>query len=138
MDNNLLDDHLQENLLVLDKEGQKHALIGAKWASFLAILGIIFLTLPIIVLSLRLSIIHDEYSMGFFLIFVIVLVILSIPLIYLLSYSSNMKRAVKQKEPKVLEDALKWSVSFYRFYGILFIIYFVLIIVFFSKLFFLA
>ena len=107
------------------------------WASFLAILGFILVALMVagsIGISLFLSTMNDErispstgYLMGgMYLLFGF---LFFFPVLYLFRFSSNIKKALENKDNENLDQAFKNIKSHYKFTGIFTIIFIVIYII---------
>ncbi len=139
MEDQLLDEGLSTNgTLELSMAAKDYLLQASKWTKFLAILGFIFSGF-IIVFGLAfgtiLSALSSFSSMAsgissvVGIVYAIIGGILFYPSLRLFQFSKQARVAVDSSNDYALEDALKRIRSFFRFYGILMIIYLSVIVV---------
>src|SRR5699024_4934396 len=131
----------QEKPLIIDEEIKNHLLGTAKWAKFLAITGIIFSSLIVVLAFSMGSILSTIFSniipnspapAGNGTIFTITYLILAvayfIPSLYLLKFATRTKRSLSEDHQDKLTNSLYNLNQFFRFIGILTVIYLVIIL----------
>jgi len=135
--------HIDEPQLMINSEIKVYLLEISKWAKFLAILGLIGVSLMIII-SLSISIFMGDITQDFgdvgipafgifgALLYSLLAAIMAIPMIYLYRFSTHIKDALNNDNSLALSLAFRNLKSHYKFYGILTII----LIVFYAILFF--
>jgi hypothetical protein len=105
----------------------------AKWAKFLAIVGIVWICLMVLfglgvtIVAMAMPEMNNETLGGgvslplcyYAIIYVIIAAISFMPVYYLLKFSSNMKLALKSNNTQALTNAFQYLKSHYKFIGIL-------------------
>ena len=118
--------------LKLDELGKAHLLETARWAKFLAIMGICFMGLYLLAgIGIATAIANMPElgtitkglgASGVFLLYSLVAFIGIYPLYALLKYSILIKRAIKSTNQEMLNRALKFHRNYYRYNGMIMLI----------------
>ena len=117
--------------LVISETSETYLAEIKKWANFLAIMGFVgvgFMVLAAIFITVVFSIIPDEQNMFPFpasllgVIYLIMAVVYFFPARYLYMFSTKMKYALLNKDNDFLETSFGYLKSHYKFIGILVIV----------------
>ena len=130
--------------LSIDPVAKTHLLETAKWARFLAMVGFVFIFLFIIIgiiSSIALSRYSDIYDggssqrgfanaigMGTAFSYIIMSVIAFFPLMFMLRFANNMKRAIQTDDQELLNNSFQNLKVYFRYIGIITIIALVLML----------
>lgn len=118
--------------LELSSSAKNYLLQTSKWARFLSILGFIFPALMIVVgvsfgsLANQfgdMSLIVGGFTSFIGIFFIIIGLITLYPALRLFQFSKQARKAADEEDSQALEMCLKRIRSFFRFYGIIMIIY---------------
>jgi hypothetical protein len=123
------DSDTQQPELKLDELGKAYLLETARWAKFLAVLGISFMALYLLgglVLAAAITS-NPEFGVltkglgvsGVLLLYSLVIFIGVYPLYALLRYSILIKRAINNTDMALLNNALRFHRNYYRYNGII-------------------
>ena len=115
-----------ENLISINREIKGYLLETSKWGKFLAIIGFIgmgFLLLAGVVLSVGFSFFNSVSGLGFpmrimGLIYILVSVLYYFPLKYLYNYSIQLKQGFNSTDQKTITSGFKNLKSIFKFMGI--------------------
>jgi hypothetical protein len=117
---------------------KSHLRETAKWAKFLSIAGIVFLSLATLAVLLSLTIMprmakftmngveQEEFTAGmrisFFLVMVIVFAIAFFPMLFMLQFANQMKTALYSNNQELLNSSFQNLKKYFRYIGIIMII----------------
>lgn len=124
--------------LTIDPTTKEHLSAVARWAKFLAIVGMVFLVL-MIVFSLLFSTffasnminsdvesgpseLFSSFGVGLVIFYIIVAIIAFFPLLYLLRFANRTKRALNTNDQEALNNAFFNLKAYFRYLGIITII----------------
>jgi membrane-anchored glycerophosphoryl diester phosphodiesterase (GDPDase) len=130
--------------LTIDPVTKAHLTETAKWARFLAILGMVVLVLGLVVAVMGTTVfttfmgmptgvdgptedsLFDAARVGMLLAMLILSAIIFVPLLFLLRFANDMRRAMASNDQNRLNSAFYNIKSYFRYLGILSIIFLVL------------
>ncbi len=133
-----MQDNLTEIELHLSDSSKSHLLQTAKWSKFLAIVSFIFLGIGLIYSFITYSKMNEIYSlagrsrgsevMGTLIGMIIFLIIFGYASYLLLQFSSKLKFSLENTDNVSLDDAFNNQRKLYQYWGIITIIYLVIIL----------
>lgn len=121
-------DHMEQESLFgieLNEDAISHLKETAKWANFLAILGIIFLSLMVLAGVFMIVLAAVTVPMGsifVFLLYALIAGIYAIPIYYLFKFAQTMRQALYNMDTFRVSEALGYLKSTFKFMGILSIV----------------
>ena len=121
--------------LQLDQPSINYLNEAARWSRFLAIIGFIYCGLMVVfglffgtLMSRMMPVMGDSgisaMGSGFLGVFIIIVsLIMFFPALYLWNFSSKMRKALNSNDQPLLTESLKNLKSFFKFYGIVLIVF---------------
>jgi hypothetical protein len=105
---------------------------SAPWMTFVSIVGFIlcgFMAIAAFIMLATMSSYHSEYGIITFFVYILLAAVLLVPQIYLFNWAKEIREFCKSYDNEAIESAFEMQKRFWKFTGILIIVYLSLILV---------